>query len=100
MAFILKLLPFLLVSVAVIQGIVLLIRGKLKRRFAKAYDIFYEGVLVRILGLISILLGIVFALIILNIVSGIMAIVLLLLMILSAGVVGIVVQQNGILIKK
>jgi len=100
MTIILNALPFLITLGAVIQGFILLVRGKLKRRFAKGYGIFYEGVLVRILGLISILLGIVFALIVLKIVSGIAAIVLFLLILLSGGVVGVAVQQNGVLIKK
>jgi hypothetical protein len=100
MAIILSALPFLITLGAVIQGLILLVRGKLKRRFAKGYDIFYEGVLVRILGLFSILLGIVFALTMLEIVSGIAAVVLFILILLPAGVVGVAVQQNGVLIKK
>jgi hypothetical protein len=100
MVIILKALSLLIISVAVIQGIVMLVRGNLKRRFAKGYEIFYEGRLVRILGLFSILLGIVFAFIVFDIVSGVVAIVLFLLIGLPSGVVGIIVQQNGVLIKK
>jgi len=95
-----QILFFLIISVAVIQGIVLLVRGNAKRRFAKGYEIFYKGILVRILGIISILLGIVFALIMLEKISGVLAIILFILIALPGGVIGIVVQQNGIVIKK
>ncbi len=95
-----KILFALIVSVAIVQGIVLLIRGNVRRRFASGYDMLYKGKLVRFLGLISILLGIVFALTMLELISGILAIFLFVLIGLPGGVAGVIVQQNGILIKK
>jgi hypothetical protein len=93
--------PFvLIVSIAIVQGIVLLVRGNVRGRFASGYDMLYKGKWVRFLGLISILLGVVFALTVLELISGILTIVLFLLIGLPGGIAGIIVQQNGILIKK
>ena len=93
-------LPFLVSAVAIIQGIVLFVRGKFKRRFAKEHDIYYEGILVRVEGILSIMLGVFFALIFLDKVSGVVAIVVFVLIGMPFGVIGMIIQQNGVVISR
>lgn len=94
------LLIFFVTSFAIIRGIPMLVSGKMKRTFAKGYKMVYEGTLVRILGVVLILLGICLALIISGMFSETGAIIFLSLIFLSGGIIGMFVEQNGILIKE
>ena len=100
MPLMLKIFLFLFLLVASFQGAFMFVRGKVRRRFAKGYDIFYEGILVRVLGLFSIFMGVYAVLVFFEMISGIMALILFFLIGLPGGVIGAIVQQNGVVIKK
>ena len=57
MNFLSGLLILFFTSFAVVRGTSMLVSGKMRRRFAKGYEMLNEGILVRVLGLILILLG-------------------------------------------
>ena len=74
MNFLSGLLILFFTSFAVVRGTSMLVSGKMRRRFAKGYEMLNEGILVRVLGLILILLGVVILLTGLGILSETMVI--------------------------
>ena len=94
------LLIFLGIVFAIVRGVSMLVSGKMKRTFAKGYEMVYEGTLVRLLGIVLILFGICLALIISGMLSETVAIVFFILIFLPGGIIGIFVEQSGTLIRK
>jgi len=92
---------FVLMSVVlIIEGAFLVIKGRVKRKFAVGYDILYEGGLVRVLGVLFILLGAVIGMGATRIISINYTLSLFFLILMPASIIGFVVQQKSTLLKK
>ncbi len=83
----------------VVGGVFLIVSGRIKRRYTQGYEMIYEGLWVRVLGLLLLLLGMTAGLTVVKTVSGMAGLVLSAFILLSGAIISHFVQQNGVVKK-